>query len=343
MTPPLCKKTLSLHGCTIMVGAEHGCIAHWVGDAAQVVVISSSNVAMWRSRIAPDYPCIEICDDEQHKTLAAIEKIIHELLRLHADRHTFILGIGGGIVCDIAGFAASVFMRGARFGFVPTTMLAQVDASVGGKNGVNFQGFKNIVGTIRQPEFIVCMVQTLQTLPQRMFAAGFAEIVKAAVIADPCLFEYLESNVHAALAQEHSVLEHIIFEAIKIKANIVAQDEREMGLRRKLNLGHTFGHAIENLTQMPHGEAVSIGMCMAAAIARRMGLLSAVDAAKIAALLQKMGLPTQTTISMDELLPAIFHDKKKHGTTIQLLLPCGIGRCEEYKIEINELTKLYKK
>ena len=202
----LCKKhfalkTLLLHNSKIIVGGALGCIADLVPPQAQVIVVSSRSVSEWRAQIAEGLPVVEIEDDEAHKTLAAIENIASQLLRLNADRQTFLLGIGGGIVCDITGFAASAFMRGIGFGFVPTTLLAQVDASVGGKNGVNLERYKNILGTFRQPDFVLCIPQTLKTLPQSVFAAGFAEIVKAAMIADPCLFEFLETNASQAARQ----------------------------------------------------------------------------------------------------------------------------------------------
>jgi 3-dehydroquinate synthase len=306
----------------------------YLPNDAQVVVVSSRNVASWCAHLPANMPIIEITDDEAHKTLATIEKIVSELLRLNADRHTFLLGVGGGIVCDITGFAASMYMRGIGCGFVPTTLLAQVDASVGGKNGVNFDRYKNMLGTFRQPDFVLCDPAVFATLPHAIFIAGFSEIVKAAMIANADLFEYIEINASKALVRHPDVLEHIIFEAIKIKADIVAQDEHELGIRRKLNLGHTFAHAIEKLTAMPHGEAVSIGLCLASNMSQKMGLMQASEVARVELLLQQLGLPTRTNIAISDMLPVIFHDKKKQGNAIHVILPHGIGTCEVRKMEI---------
>jgi 3-dehydroquinate synthase len=329
-------KTLSLHASKIIVGAKINTLEKYLPARTQVVIVSSRNVAQWYAPLAPKIPVIEITDDEAHKTLSAIEKITEQLLFLNADRHTFLLGIGGGIVCDITGFAAAVFMRGIRFGFVPTTLLAQVDASVGGKNGVNFDRYKNMLGTFRQPEFVLCAPDVLSTLPQSTFAAGLSEIVKASMIADARLFEFIEANADKILQRQSDVVEHIIYEAVKIKADIVAEDERELGIRRKLNLGHTFAHAIEKISSLPHGEAVSIGLCIASHIAGRMGLMQSADIARVENLLQYLQLPIRAAIAHEELLSAMLHDKKKQGSAIHLILPCGIGNCEVCTMNIED-------
>ncbi len=190
------------------------------------------------------------------------------------DRTAFIVGIGGGIVCDITGFVASTYLRGVRFGFAATTLLAQVDASAGGKNGVNFSGYKNMVGMFNQPEFVICDPEVLQTLSERDRGCGLAEIVKHAAIADDGLFCYLEENVGEVLALSPPTVRRMVYDSVVIKSEIVNRDEKETGERRKLNFGHTFGHAVEKITGAPHGEAVSIGMMVAARLSARRGYLA---------------------------------------------------------------------
>ena len=178
--------------------------------------------------------------------------------------HRLIVAIGGGIVCDVAGFAASTYMRGLSFGFVPTTLLAQVDASVGGKNGVNLHGYKNLVGTFAQPGFVLCDPELLRTLPTEEVRNGFAEVIKQAAIGDALLFSFLEAGPDAALSLDRAAIDRIVYDCLKVKTNIVKEDELETGERRKLNFGHTVGHAVEKVHGLRHGEAVSIGMMAAA-------------------------------------------------------------------------------
>ncbi|GHT11347.1 3-dehydroquinate synthase [Bacteroidia bacterium] len=302
------------------------------------MIVSSSNVLQHYAHGFGNYPVITIEDTELHKTLATIEKITEQLLALNADRRTFLLGVGGGIVCDITGFAASIYMRGCAFGFVPTTLLAQVDASVGGKNGVNFERYKNILGVFNQPQFVFCSPEVLTTLAPKDFVSGFAEIVKAAMIADDALFSFLEKNTESALQKSPQILEHLIFESVKIKADIVSQDEREQGLRRQLNLGHTFAHAIEKNSALSHGEAVSVGICLASRLSQQLGLMQEQDVLRVKNLLQQLSLPTSVNVGLETLLPAMFHDKKKEGNSIYLVLPRGIGQCEVQKMSLDELT-----
>ena len=228
------------------------------------------------------------------RSLDTLSYIYNGLLHHNADRNSFIVAVGGGIVCDVAGFAASTYMRGILFGFVSTTLLSQVDASVGGKNGVNFSGYKNMIGTFNQPRFVLCDTSMIQTLPDREFISGFAEIVKSAVIRDAKLFAYLEQNAEKAVARDPEVIQQLVVESVKIKADVVERDEREQGERRILNFGHTFGHAVEVLTGVSHGEAVSIGMMIAARrSATECGFpQSQVD--RLERLLLRLGLPVTT-------------------------------------------------
>ncbi|MDR2814023.1 MAG: 3-dehydroquinate synthase [Prevotellaceae bacterium] len=332
-------KEISLHGSRILIGEAVANIHKYL-PSSHVVIITDGNVRKCYSELCNVFPTIEIETGEQHKTLNTISYIASELVHLEADRQTFILGIGGGIVCDVVGFAASIFMRGLPFGFVSTSLLSQVDASVGGKNGVNYKGYKNMLGVFAQPQFVICDPQSMATLPQKEFAAGFAEIVKAAMLASASLFGYIENNVEKALQKDPQTLEHLVYEAVKIKADIVAVDEREQGERRKLNLGHTFAHAIEKNTPLTHGEAVSVGLCKAAQLAVMLGLMSAKEQKRVENILQRLTLPTAVDIPNSALCDAMRKDKKKSGTNIHVVLPITIGHCEVREIAIAALNYL---
>jgi 3-dehydroquinate synthase len=258
-------------------------------------------------------------------------------VRLNADRSTFLLGIGGGIVCDITGFVASTYMRGLRFGYVPTTLLAQVDASVGGKNGVNFDGYKNMVGVFNQPEFVVCDLSLLATLPPKEIFCGCAEIVKHAAIANSELFEYLEENHAQALSLDRDVLENLVYDSIKIKAAVVSKDETEKGERRKLNFGHTFGHAFEKTSGLSHGEAVSLGMLLASAISVQKGLLSKEDHAKLKNLLKSYQLPVHSAIKKDSVWDALQKDKKRESNRMHFVLLQGLGHAVIQHMPLHEI------
>ncbi|MEG1634329.1 MAG: 3-dehydroquinate synthase family protein, partial [Rikenellaceae bacterium] len=202
-------------------------------EGRKVVVITDENVFNVYSEIITQYPYIVIACGEQHKTLDDLDAIYSRLLELHVDRHSCIVGFGGGIVTDITGFVASTYQRGVDFGFVATSLLAQVDASVGGKNGVNHHGFKNMIGVFNQPRFVVCDVDLLRSLPIREFRAGLAEIIKAGVIKSRSLFEKFERNSFDGFYRDKSLLEDVIYESINIKAEVVRQDEHELGERKK--------------------------------------------------------------------------------------------------------------
>src|SRR5512143_917217 len=259
--------------------------------AGRAIVITDANVRELYGDRFPEAPVLSIGSGEAAKTLETARDLYETLLSLEADRATFILGIGGGIVCDVAGFVASTFMRGLRFGFVATTLLAQVDASVGGKNAVNLEGYKNLIGTFNQPEFVLCDLQVLQTLPDAEVVNGMAEIVKHALIADAGLFAFLEDHDKEALGLDPAVVERLVGDSVAIKSAVVGRDEREAGERRKLNLGHTFGHALEKVSGMTHGEAVSVGLVLAAAVSVRRGRLAAAGYDRVICLLRSLRLP----------------------------------------------------
>jgi 3-dehydroquinate synthase len=307
---------------------------------AKPIIITDANVGKLYPLDAIAGHVITIGTGEANKTLDTVEEIYAQLLSIQADRSAFIVGIGGGMVCDITGFAASTFMRGVRFGFVATTLLAQVDASVGGKNGVNFQGYKNMVGLFHQPEFVICDLECLKTLPAREISCGLAEIVKHAAIADAALFEYIENHAQSILALDRAAIEKLVLASVRIKAAIVSRDETEKGERRLLNFGHTFGHAIEKVNSMTHGEAVSLGMVMASALSVRKGLLTAQEDQRLRNLLKRLQLPSNFASNPQNILDAITKDKKRAADRIHFVLLAGMGNAVVESIAIAELKEI---
>jgi len=304
------------------------------------IIITDVNVQKHWGHHFPPGAVITIGTGEEIKTLDTLGGIYEQLLDLGADRGSFIVGIGGGVVCDVAGFVASTYLRGVRFGFVSTTLLSQVDASVGGKTGVNFGGYKNIVGVFSQPEFVICDQNLLQTLPPREFQGGFAEIVKHGAIADEHLFEYLELNWQRALEHDPEVIEKIVHDSVIIKSTIVNRDATEQGERRKLNFGHTLGHAIEKVLQIPHGEAVSAGMVLASKLSEKKGYLQKDDTARLSNLLEKFRLPVRLEFNRQQVFEAIGKDKKREGQNLKFVLLKKIGEALMYEIFIQDLVEL---
>ena len=264
----------------------------------------------------PDLPVIEIEPGEGSKDLRTVERMHKEFLGLELDRSSFVTGIGGGVVCDLTGFAASTYMRGIGFGFVPSTLLAQADAAVGGKNGVNVGGMKNIAGLFRQPEYVLIDFSLLETLPARERLCGLAEIVKHALIASADLFAFLEREEAPLLSLDRRVVERALEESVRIKSGFVRADTLESGERRKLNFGHTLGHALEKAVGLRHGEAISIGMVAAARISSARGMLSAGSAERISGLLERTGLPVGLPIPPGKLFEALRRDKKRQGDVL---------------------------
>ena len=305
--------------------------------AAKPIIITDVNVRRLYPLDSMAVEVITIGTGEEIKTLDTIRDIYGRLLSCEADRSTFIVGIGGGIVCDITGFAAATFLRGLRFGFVATTLLAQVDAAIGGKNGVNFIGYKNMVGLIHQPEFVICDPETLKTLPQKEISCGLAEIVKHAAIADAALFAYLEKHAEDILALNSEVIEKLVQTSVRIKSAVVGRDEKEKGERRLLNFGHTFAHAIEKVMGTSHGEAVSRGMAIAAALSVKKGLLTEDENKRLRALLNNLKLPTYFGLETQAVVHAIGKDKKREGNWIHFVLLNGIGSAIVDKITVEEL------
>jgi 3-dehydroquinate synthase len=307
----------------------------------RVIVITDPNVMGFYGEEIGRYEHIVIGTGEEIKTLSTVETIHRRLIETGADRRTYIVGFGGGITTDITGFAASTYLRGVEFGFVATSLLAQVDASVGGKNGVNVGGYKNMAGVFNQPDFVLCNTGVLATLPPGEFRAGLAEMIKAGIIADPELFEILESHPPEELLAAPEMLTRAITAAIRVKAAIVEADEREKGERRKLNLGHTVAHAVEKLTRRyNHGEAVGIGLAAIAGVSVRLGLLDGAVRDRIVRALKKAGLPTGAGIPAAEIARALGRDKKVEGEDVWLVAIRGIGDVVIRRTPLEELARL---
>ena len=272
---------------------------------------------------------ILVPDGEQHKEWSTLNEIHTRLLELGADRATTLIAFGGGVVGDVAGFAAATYQRGIPLVQVPTTLLAQVDSSVGGKTAINHPFGKNMIGAFYQPRVVISDTATLQTLPMREYVAGIAEIIKYGAIRDAELFEWLETNMDPLLARETEAIAHAVSESCRIKAGIVAADERESGVRTLLNFGHTFGHAIEAATGYGtwlHGEAVAAGMVLAAALSERVTGLPAVQAQRIRSLIERAGLARPCpSIEVARWLELMSRDKKTAGRATRFVLLTALG------------------
>ena len=324
----------------------------YIGSAAEllpellpegrVVVVSDATIDRLYHPLLDKYDTVLIGTGESIKTLQTVETIYRRFIELGVDRSTFVLGIGGGIVTDVAGFAASTYMRGLRFGFVSTTLLGQVDASVGGKNGVNVDGYKNMAGTFTQPQFVVCDPSLLRSLSDREFRAGLAEVVKAAIIADADLFDRMGQTSFETLRSDTDLLSDVISAAIRVKADIVEYDEKESGERRKLNLGHTLAHAIEKSSnRMNHGEAVAVGTALIAGAAVKLGVLKEEERQRIAEVLSRLGFDLTPPVEIKRLLKEVGKDKKNEDGMLRIVLPVGIGDCEVRKMAPGEFAALF--
>ena len=320
----------------ILIGERLENLQRYVPEA-KLIVITDVNVGKLYPLDSMAADVVTIGTGEAIKTLDTVRDIYARLISSGADRSAFIVGVGGGIVCDITGFAASTFLRGVRFGFVATTLLAQVDASVGGKNGVNYEGYKNMVGLFHQPEFVICDPELLKTLPRKEISCGLAEIVKHAAIADADLFAYLEKHAEDILALDRRAIEKLVRVSVRIKSAIVSRDETEKGMRRLLNFGHTFGHAIEKVAGVPHGEAVSMGMVIASALSVQKGLLSAQEDQRLRAVLNNLKLPTRIAENSSKITEAIAKDKKRAGDRIHFVLLNGIGTARVDQLSMKEI------
>jgi len=286
---------------------------------------------------------LTISPGEGSKKLEVIEHLAEKLLEAGIDRTGFILAVGGGVVCDIAGFLASVYMRGIRCGYVSSSLLSQVDASTGGKNGVNCGGFKNILGIIRQPEFVICDPSMLRSLPEAEYLSGLAELIKTAFIGDKELFELIDRSYKEIMDRDEGLLTVLEAKSVKFKAFVVSEDEREKGLRRILNFGHTYGHAIEMHKSVKHGFAIAAGMELATDFSLKKGLISGVEKDRIVNLLRRFGLIEEHNIPDDQIGQLLLRDKKKTGSDINFVFTEGIGKAIVRKVSVDEVIDFYKR
>ena len=305
--------------------------------ASRAVIVSNPVVAAnWLKPLSESLAAagvgadaILVADGESHKTLRTLDEVITRLIELRAERATTVIALGGGVVGDIAGFAAASYLRGVPLVQVPTTLLAQVDSSVGGKTGVNHPLGKNLIGAFHQPLAVLIDPECLRTLAERELDAGLAEVVKYGAIRDRAFFEWLEKSVDRLRARDQEALTHAIERSCAIKAEIVAADERESGVRALLNFGHTFGHAIEAGTgygQWLHGEAVAAGMVMAARLSTRLGTLDETDASRLRRILQRAHLPVEgPALGAQRYLELMGRDKKVAAGAIRFVLLRGLG------------------
>ena len=325
--------------------AGHGVSAHlsdWLDTASltgRVTVVSSPTV--WaaqgrrlaralKGRMAPP---ILVPDGERSKTIQTVGRIHHALVESHADRSSIIVAVGGGVIGDMAGFAAATYLRGVRVAHIPTTLMAQVDSAVGGKTGVNHPLGKNLIGAFHAPRLVVADPQLLDTLPRRQFRAGLYEVIKYGAIAAPSLLELVAQGAGSAFADAPELLDAVVTESCRIKAAVVSGDEREGGPRRVLNFGHTLGHALESATgyrRLLHGEAVGYGMLAAASLGERRGVTPASTAAAIRAAVEHLGpLPSIGDLSAREVARGAAHDKKVIGGRLHFVAVHALGRTQE--------------
>ncbi len=308
-----------------------------------VVIITDDHVHRLYGDRFPEFLVLAVTPGEDSKKLEVIQNLAEKLLEAGIDRTGFILAVGGGVVCDLAGFLASIYMRGIRCGYVSTSLLSQVDASTGGKNGVNLGGTKNILGNIRQPEFVICDQSMLLTLPDEEFLSGLAELIKTAIIGDIELFDLIDKNYLEILDRDTNLLSQLVARSVKFKASVVSEDERETGLRRILNFGHTYGHAVELQKSVKHGFAVASGMELATEFSFEKKLIRTCEKEKVINLLNKYGLLEKHNIPDDQIEKLILHDKKKAGSDINFVFIEGIGKASVNKLTIDEVVDFYKR
>jgi 3-dehydroquinate synthase len=306
-----------------------------------IVFITDENITKNHPEKFNGRQTIVIKAGEQFKNQQTVDSIISQLINLHADRETFIVGVGGGVVTDIAGYAASVYMRGIRFAFVPTSILAMVDASIGGKNGVDVGVYKNLVGVINHPEFLIYDYSFLKTLPHREWVNGFAEIIKHACIKDRQMFYSLKENSLMKFLSSEEDIATIIKRNVDIKYNVVASDEKESGERKLLNFGHTIGHAIENISNLPHGHAVSIGMVAACKISEEINSFKKDETKEVTDLIAQYELPVSFSFDKKKAWETLQHDKKKSGNNMSFVVLNSIGNASVKSIALDGLYKIF--
>ena len=309
-----------------------------IADSSKTILITDENVYNAHAGRLSKWDPIVIKAGEQFKVQGTVDYLIEALIEREADRRSLLVGVGGGVVTDIVGYTASVYMRGIRFGFVPTSLLALVDASIGGKNGIDVGSYKNMVGVIRQPAFLLHDPSFLDSLPEGEWRNGFAEIIKHAAIKDAVMFRELQSRDLGYYRKKKSAIAALVQRNALLKAKVVQKDEFEQGDRKLLNFGHTLGHALENQYMLSHGEAISIGMGFASELSEE--LLGFKGASKVKTLLQQYGLPVQMDFEKEKVMNVLKMDKKRQKDAIQFILLQRIGRAVIQSLPIKQLYQL---
>lgn len=310
----------------------------------EVIFITDSNVAEAHPALFEGKQTIVLPFGEYSKSLSKIEDIVMKLMDMEATRSSVLIGVGGGVVTDITGFVAAIYMRGVQFGFVPTTVLGMVDAAIGGKNGVNINTFyKNIAGTVTQPHFILYDTQLLQTLPLSEWSNGFAEIIKYACLFDAPLFEELSQRDLNYYRHNQQAMQQLITRCADWKNKVVVADEHEKGERKLLNFGHTAAHAIENFYELPHGQAVALGMIIAATLSESHVGLSLEVTKRLREILVQYGLPIKLAIDVKQTMETLKKDKKRKGDTVDYILLEAIGKGVIHPLTFDVVEKAISK
>ncbi|NTS43359.1 3-dehydroquinate synthase [Flavisolibacter sp. BT320] len=304
---------------------------------ATTVLVTDSHLAAAHPKLFKGWQTIVIPAGEEYKVQATVDNVVSQLIALHADRTWTLVGVGGGVVTDITGYVASIFLRGIAFGFVPTTVLAMVDAAIGGKNGIDVGVYKNMVGTINQPQFLLYDVGLLKTLPENEWRNGFAEIIKHAAILDAALFKELEKKKLPFYQKNKPALQKLVQRNALLKAKVVKEDEFEKDRRRLLNFGHTLGHAVEKQYALMHGEAVAIGMAFASKLSAEAAQFKAND--KLIGVIDQYGLPITAGYNKQKVFDVLVSDKKREGEQMNFVLLEKIGKAIVKKIPLQELFK----
>jgi 3-dehydroquinate synthase len=307
-------------------------------DQQHSVIVTDQNVFDAHSKKFSGWDTIVLKAGEEYKVQATVDAMIGQLIKFEADRKTTLIGVGGGVVTDLTGYAASIYMRGINFGFVPTSLLAMVDASIGGKNGIDVDVYKNMVGTIRQPSFLVFDTGFLNTLPQIQWENGFAEIIKHACIKDAAMFRQLETTSLKKYQGSKKLASELVKRNALIKTKVVQQDEFEKGDRRLLNFGHTLGHALENQYELMHGQAVAIGISYASVISEN--ILGFKEASRVTSLLEQYELPAFVEFEKKKVFQVMKMDKKREKTEMNYVLLEKIGKGVVKTIPVNQLEKM---
>ena len=307
-------------------------------DQKNTIIITDENIFGKHAKKFRQWNSIVLKPGEEFKVQSTVDAILLQLLEMGADRNTTLVGVGGGVVTDITGYVASIYMRGINFGFVPTTLLAMVDASIGGKNGIDIGVYKNMAGIIRQPKFILHDLEFLKTLPKNEWENGFAEIIKHACIKDDAMFKELELNSLKIYQTNKKKINDLINRNTILKTKVVQRDEFEKGERRLLNFGHTLGHALENQYELSHGQSIAIGMAFASIVSQKINGFK--EAHKVINLLSKYGLPTFASFDKQKVFEVLKKDKKREKLAINYILLERIGKGVSKLIPITELENI---